>query len=425
MMRSMFSAVSGLRNHQVRMDVISNNIANVNTAGFKGSRVTFQDMVYELLKSPSATSDSLGGSNPEQVGLGMMVRSIDTLMTQGSLESTGKSTDVAIQGEGFFVLDTGQGQVYTRTGAFDVNLKKDLVDPSNGFYVMGWQAGNNPTNPNDIDTSLKPTHINIPMGQLMTAKTTSEVQFTGNLDADSAEGATAAATMMVYDSQGTGHAMTITFTKTATANHWTYAITPPTGVTISTGDSGELAFLESGAIDTANSTIPTMTIDPGNGATVGESPDGTSDKIVTLDFSKAIQFASDKSDITAQYQNGFPMGVLENFSIGVDGLITGTFTNGMNKELGQMALGMFGNPAGLLKAGGTAFKQSNNSGELQYSTPASGAAGSLVSGSLEMANIDLSSEFTNMIITQRGFQANSRIISTSDEMLQELVNLKR
>ncbi|MBI4733473.1 MAG: flagellar hook-basal body complex protein [Rubrobacteridae bacterium] len=367
MMRSMFSAVSGLRNHQVRMDVIGNNIANVNTVGFKGSRVTFQDMVYELLKSPSATSDSLGGSNPEQAGLGMMVRSIDTLMTQGSLESTGKSTDVAIQGEGFFVLDTGQGQVYTRTGAFDVNLKKDLVDPSTGFYVMGWEAGNNPTNVDDIDTSLKPTHINIPMGQLMTAKTTSEVQFTGNLDADSEAGTIASATIMVYDTQGTGYPLTINFTKSDTDNRWTYAVTPPDGVTISSGDSGEIAFTSAGTLDAENSTIPLMLIDPGNGAIIGEDQDDSADSTeVSLDFSKAIQFAASKSDILA-----------------------------------------------------------NNSGELHYSPPAFGATGSLVSGSLEMANVDLSREFTNMIITQRGFQANSRIISTSDEMLQELVNLKR
>ncbi|PJB78446.1 MAG: flagellar hook-basal body protein, partial [Candidatus Aquicultor secundus] len=144
-----------------------------------------------------------------------------------------------------------------------------------------------------------------------------------------------------------------------------------------------------------------------------------------LDFTKTIQFATDKPDIKASYQDGFPMGVLENFSVGVDGVITGTFTNGMNKQLARIALAQFGNPAGLMKSGSTMFKRSNNSGELQYGAPATGANGTLVAGSLEMANVDLSREFTNMIITQRGFQANSRIITTSDEMLQELVNLKR
>jgi flagellar hook protein FlgE len=398
------------------MDVIGNNIANVNTVGFKGSRVTFQDMVYELTRAASAPSEGLGGSNAHQVGLGMMVRSIDTLMTQGSLESTGKSTDLAIQGEGFFVLDTGQGKVFSRVGAFDVNLKKELVDPATGYYVMGWMTSNNAAKPGEIDTSMNPTHINIPMGQLMLAKDTTNVTFTGNLDADEVDGYVANATVQVYDSQGTSHNLTFSFTKQAADNTWNYAITTTGSTSITSGDTGTLVYKADGSIDTAASTIPALVVDPGNGA----------DPItVDLDFARSIQFASDKSDLVAQYQDGFPMGVLENFFIGVDGVITGTFTNGMNKELGRIALGVFGNPAGLLKAGANAFKQSNNSGELHYGAPATGANGTLVSGSLEMSNVDLSREFTNMIITQRGFQANSRIISTSDEMLQELVNLKR
>lgn len=415
MMRSMFSAVSGLRNHQVRMDVIGNNIANVNTVGFKSSRVTFQDMVYELTKAASAPSEGLGGSNPQQAGLGMMVRSIDTLMTQGSLESTGKSTDLAIQGEGFFVLDTGQGNVFSRVGAFDINLRKDLVDPATGYYVMGWVAGNNTAKQGEIDTSMKPTHVNIPVGQLMLAKDTKNVTFTGNLDADVAPLYTANATTMVYDSLGTTTYLNFEFEKTANLNEWRYTITRPGGGGFTSGDTGLLQYNPDGSLNPAPVQAP-LIFDPGNGAAVINT---------ALDFSRSIQFASDRSDITAQYQDGFPMGVLENFFIGVDGVITGTFTNGMNKELARVALGVFGNPGGLLKAGANAFKQSNNSGELQYGAPATGANGTLVSGALEMSNVDLSREFTNMIITQRGFQANSRIISTSDEMLQELVNLKR
>lgn len=416
MMRSMFSAVSGLRNHQVRMDVIGNNIANVNTVGFKSSRVTFQDMVYELQKSASAPSGNLGGSNPQQVGLGMMVRSIDTLMTQGSLESTGKATDLAIQGDGFFVLDTGQGKAFTRVGAFDINLMKDLVDPATGYYVMGWMVDNNPLKSGQIDTSMSPSHISIPIGQLMIAQATSNVSFTGWLDADAQAGPSSIATsdIQVYDEQGTGHHLTFTFEKTA-ANTWSYDIATTSGAGLA-GNNGELVFNPDGSLDTSSSTIPTLVITPTGGASAFD---------VTLDFTKSIQLAADNSDIIAQYQDGFPMGILENFSTGVDGVITGTFTNGMNKSLARIAIGTFGNPAGLLKSGSTMFKQSNNSGELRYGAPTEGANGSLVSGSLEMANVDLSREFTNMIITQRGFQANSRIIGTSDEMLQELVNLKR
>lgn len=428
MMRSMFSAVSGLRNHQTRMDVIGNNIANVNTVGFKGSRVTFQDQVYELIRGASSPSAQQGGSNPSQAGLGMMVRSVDTIMTQGSLETTGKSTDVAIQGEGFFVLDSGQGKYYTRVGAFDLNLQKDLVDPSNGYYVMGWMTGNVPSKPDVIDTSIAPTHIKIPIGQMMTAKATQTVTFTGNLDADvpinAAVGAYEAnSTVTVYDSQGTPHYFIINFDRSPApaVNTWTYTIAKadPAGLeTITAGASGTLIYDNNGNLDpsAAGFSVPAFQVTPGNGA---------ANLSITLDFARSTQFATDKSDINAQYQDGFPMGVLENFFIGTDGVITGTFTNGMNKPLGQVALGTFGNPAGLMKVGGTMFKQSNNSGELHYGAPAFGANGSLVSGALEMANVDLSREFTSMIITQRGFQANSRIISTSDEMLQELVNLKR
>ena len=416
MMRSMFSAVSGLRNHQVRMDVIGNNIANVNTVGFKANRVTFQDMVYELVRSASAPSEGLGGSNPQQAGLGMMVRSIDTLMTQGSLESTGKSTDVAIQGDGFFALDTGQGKVYTRVGAFDINLKKDLVDPSTGYYVMGWLANNNTLKPDEIDTSMTPTHISVPIGQMMVAKATENVTFTGDLNASALVGDIATSDATVYDSQGTGHHLTFSFTKSAATNTWDYLIAAAGGEKL-TGNTGKLSFKPDGSINIAGSTIDTpLNITPTGGAGAFN---------VNLDFTKTIQFATDKPDIKASYQDGFPMGVLENFSVGVDGVITGTFTNGMNKQLARIALAQFGNPAGLMKSGSTMFKRSNNSGELQYGAPATGANGTLVAGSLEMANVDLSREFTNMIITQRGFQANSRIITTSDEMLQELVNLKR
>jgi flagellar hook protein FlgE len=428
----MFSAVSGLRNHQTRMDVIGNNIANVNTVGFKGSRVTFQDQVYELMRSASAPSNGLGGSNPQEAGLGMMVRSVDTLMTQGSLETTGKSSDVAIQGEGFFALDTGQGKVYTRVGAFDVNLQKDLVDPATGYYVMGWLNNNNPAKPDTIDASMTPTHISIPMGQLMLAKSTTNVAFTGNLDASSAVGTTASATAQIFDSQGKACPLSFLFTKTA-ANTWTYAITPVAPAAVVSGGAGTLHFNVDGSFDTtALSTVPALTINPGSGASniVVPAPIYTQANPGGMDFTKAIQFASGstsgaKSDIKAQYQDGFPMGALENFSISVDGTVTGTFTNGMNKQLGRIALAVFANPAGLMHTGGTMFRQSNNSGEIHYSAPTTAATGSLVSGALEMANVDLSREFTSMIITQRGFQANSRIITTSDEMLQELVNLKR
>jgi len=409
MMRSMFSAVSGLRNHQICMDVIGNNIANVNTVGYKASRVTFEDMLSQSLRDPTAPQGDLGGSNPQQVGLGMLVRTVDIFHTQGSLESTGKLTDLAIQGEGFFVVSDGTSNKYTRAGIFDINLEKDLVDPSTGLKVQGWVRGNNPSDPDEIDSTLPPTSINIPLGQLMVAEETGNVVFAGNLDADPS--GDASVSVQIYDSLGVAHTLTVVSTQSA-ANNWDWDATID-GDPASVG-SGTVVFNDDGTFDSQTGSI---SIPLANGATTPLD--------IAVDFSNLTQFDDDDSNIIARSQDGFPMGVLETFTIGSDGIITGVFSNGMNQTLARVALALFGNPGGLLRSGGTAFQQSANSGEVRYCAPGESGIGSIVPGALEMANVDLAQEFTRMITTQRGFQANSRIISTSDEMLQELVNLKR
>ncbi len=409
MMRSMFSAVAGLRNHQVSMDIIGNNIANVNTIGYKASRVTFEDMLNQTLKNSTAPQGSLGGTNPQQVGLGMLVKTIDIFHTQGSLESTGKLTDLAIQGEGFFVISDGTSNKYTRGGVFDINLQKDLVDPASGWKVQGWERGNNPSSPAAIDTTLPPSVINIPIGELWVAEDTDNVVFAGNLDADPS--GTATVSVQVYDSLGIAHTLAVTCTQTA-ANNWSWD-TEVDGGGGSVG-SGTIVF---GADGTFVSQTGTISIALTNGATTPLP--------IAPSFSSLTQFSDTDSNIIARSQDGFPMGVLENFTIGSDGIITGVFSNGMNQTLARIGLALFGNPGGLIRAGGTAFQQSANSGEVRFSAPSERGVGSIVPGALEMSNVDLAQEFTRMITTQRGFQANSRIISVSDEMLQELVNLKR
>jgi flagellar hook protein FlgE len=409
MMRSMFSAVSGLRNHQVCMDVIGNNIANVNTIGYKGGRVTFQDMLNQTLRDSTAPQGDLGGTNPQQVGLGMLVRTIDTVHTQGSLESTGKLTDLAIQGEGFFVLHDGTSNKYTRAGNFDINLQKDLVDPATGMKVQGWVRGNSASSPTEINITLPTTSINIPLGQLMVAEETENVVLAGNLDADpSGDGSVS---VQVYDSLGVAHTLTLTFTQTA-ANTWSWDSVIDGGST-SVG-SGTTTFDADGTFSAQTGTI---SIALTNGATTPLD--------ITPDFSSLTQFSSTDSNVIARSQDGFPMGVLENFTIGTDGIITGVFSNGMSQTLARIALAVCGNPGGLLRVGGTMFRQSANSGDVRLVAPAESGVGSIIPGSLEMSNVDLAQEFTKMITTQRGFQANSRIITTSDEMLQELVNMKR
>jgi len=407
MMRSMFSAVSGLRNHQVKMDVIGNNIANVNTVGYKTSRVTFQDMLCQTIRGATAPQGGLGGSNPQQVGLGMLVRTIDTIHTQGSLESTGKLTDLAIQGDGFFVLNDGTANRYTRAGIFDINLQKNLVDPSTGLKVMGWQADD----AGAIDTTLPPSEIFIPIGELMVAKESGNVVLAGNLDADPTGPATVS--VQVYDSLGVAHTLVLEFTESAVENTWDWQWQADGGAW--SGNVGTITFNADGTYNTESGA--SISIPLANGA--------STPLVIDPDFSNLTQFDALDSNVIIRNQDGFCMGVLETFTIGSDGIITGVFSNGMNETLARIALAVFGNSGGLMRAGGTMFQQSTNSGEVRLVAPGESGVGSIIPGSLEMSNVDLAQEFTNMITTQRGFQANSRIITTSDEMLMELVNLKR
>ncbi|HEX3031761.1 MAG TPA: flagellar hook-basal body complex protein [Bacillota bacterium] len=221
MMRSLFAGVAGLKNHQTRMDVIGNNIANVNTVGFKRGRVNFQEMLVQTLRGASSPQAGRGGVNAMQVGLGVSSGSIDTIQTQGNLQSTGKNTDMALQGDGYFILQDGSGQVFTRSGVFDLDKEGNLINSSNGMKVMGWMA--NPTT-GIIDPNSALTTLNVPMGQSMEPKDTEQVTYANNLDASASPGATHVVAIDVFDSLGTAHKITTTFTKDALiANRWSVA----------------------------------------------------------------------------------------------------------------------------------------------------------------------------------------------------------
>ncbi|ADL07865.1 flagellar hook protein FlgE [Thermosediminibacter oceani] len=404
MMRSMFSGVTGLRNHQIKMDVIGNNIANVNTVGYKKSRVTFQDTLSQTMRGASSAQGNRGGTNPMQIGLGMTIAAIDTIHTPTSLEATGNMTDLAIEGDGFFILSDGQGYYYTRAGNFGFDEQGNLVNTANGFKVMGWQDSSSKT-PQDI----KP--INIQKGMLMPAKPTDIVVFAKNLNkADQV----VTIPFKVYDSLGRAHNLTITFTNNGD-NTWDYDISfDPTLISVSSGsDTGTLAFDPNGNLS-GGSTINSVTL-----TIVGANP-----ITFTPDFSNVTQYAKETT-VDLSYQNGYPAGTLLGISVDSTGTITGVFDNGQTMELAQVALAVFNNPAGLMKAGRNMYTYSNNSGEPQIGLAGTGGRGTISPGSLEMSNVDLAEEFTQMIITQRGFQANSRVITASDEMLQELVNIKR
>ena len=660
MMSSLFSAVSGMKNHQTRMDVIGNNIANVNTYGYKASRVTFQDQLSQTLQGASMPQNNRGGTNPMQKGLGVGIASIDTLFTDGSYQSTGKATDLSIQGDGFFILGDGANQYYTRAGNFDFDTDGNYVVPGTGLKVMGWMA--DATGVIDLDPA-KAAELKVPVGKTTPAQISTNIVHAKNLSADAKPGATNSASIDIYDSQGIAHKAKTTYSKLSDNTWLSYtnvsdimtdaankatgtmqlitfnsdgtlkstktvldsaingnvdatvasdaalgtevygsAVAMVNGVPTTIGikmkktvmadavavpavtakwqvdytvngkaaSGGEIAEggklpsvtisgtpvttvnlvgnLKSGAAGSQSSIKPVLdaatngtvnvdlsstavdgdvatgstmvTIDgqarevviratktananewnveylldgvniemnagvtvapvvapgtlPAPRTTAGATPpaislmntDGTAvtftggnltasatptgfvngtvttnivdleaisftpiggvaPMTLTIDLTKVTQFGGDTS-LQATDQDGNAAGSLNGVAIDTSGIIIGKFTNGKSEILGQVALANFNNPAGLEKAGTSLYARSNNSGEPQINGAGIGGLGMLNASNLEMSNVDLSEEFSNMIITQRGFQSNARVITTSDEMLQELTNLKR
>ena len=416
MLRSMFSGVSGLRAHQTMMDVVGNNIANVNTTGYKQSTVIFGDTLSQMTQSAAAPQNGVGGTNPSQVGLGVRVNAITNNFAQGSAQSTGKSTDMMIQGDGFFTVKQGEQSYYTRAGAFSLDTAGNLVTPE-GAYVQGWAASTT----GEVNTNAPTGQLNVPVGKILPSLPTSKASIGGNLnpsfETDSAGVVTttpngvATTTFTTYDKLGTKGTITAEFEQTS-ATEWSVTLTPspdanPTGAvtkTLTFGTDGKLT-------GTAASNMQAVNL-----------PDGT---VVNADLSTLSGYSapSGKSEIS-QSADGAPVGTLNSFTLNPDGTITGSFSNGMKSTLGQLALATFNNPAGLEKAGGTLFTVTTNSGTAQVGTAQSGGRGKLLSGQLEMSNVDLSTEFTNLILAQRGFQANSKIITASDEILQTVINIK-
>jgi flagellar hook protein FlgE len=424
MWQAMLSGVASLKAHQTKMNVIGSNIANINTAGYKGSRVHFQDLMAQTFRAASRPSNALGGVNPMQVGLGVKVGAIDVHTLQGALEMTGRPTDLAIQGNGYFMLTNGRDIIYTRDGAFGLDSSGFLVHRGTGWKVLGWMADaggridtNQPINAGSV--------LQFPVGSQAAVRQTSIVQYTGNLNANALPTVTYAATVRVYDALGGAHDVTITFTNRQTPP----AGTPPPGAVSSwewsatvggtpvgdftTGSNTRLYFDGQGKL--VGSTTQQITITPTNGA-----PPFT----VELDLSQLTSLAAE-SIVQPVYQDGFPPGTLQEFTIGIDGTIQGVFSNGLSRPMGRIALSLFANPAGLFRLGNNMWRMTDNSGLPQVGAPTTGGLGEINAGYLEQSNVDLGSEFADMIVTQRGFQANTRIVSVVDELLADVVNMKR
>lgn len=405
-MRSLFAAISGLDNFQTQMDVVGSNVANLNTVGYKASTVVFSDLLNQVLQAGSAPTASRGGTNPVSVGLGVQLSSIDRSLSQGNLQQTGNPTDLAIQGNGYFIVSGSSGDTYTRAGAFSLDSKGNLVDAHGGF-VQGWMAKSG-TLPTEDAATL--TALTVPLSLTSAANATSKTVLAGNLDAGAAVGQTSATEINAYDSLGNPVPIVVTFTNTA-QNAWSWQATVSNNGSSTTVGSGNLAFNTSGQISS------------GGTGTLTYTPSGAQPLNISVDFSSITGYAA-SSSVSMQSQDGYQSGDLTSYGIGQDGTITGDFSNGQRLTLGQVALASFANPQGLTALGQGSFGTSPNSGAASVTSPGGQGTGQLAPGALEMSNVDLSQEFTNMIVAERAFQANAQVITASDTMLQTLNQIR-
>lgn len=404
MLRSMYSGISGMKNFQTKLDVIGNNIANVNTYGFKKGRVTFKDTMNQTVSGASGATAGKGGKNPMQVGLGSTLASIDIVDTQSSLQTTGRSLDLAIDGDGYFIVKNGNSNLYTRAGNFYLDNTGTLVN-SDGLKVQQYDSTGNLRD------------IVVDVNSVLPSQLTKQIEVVGNLPSSVSGNTEQTQQIEVVDSKGNKHVVEL---KTSSSNgtQWTFtfedkSLDTPTSTKI------DLKYVSGKWEIDGNDSSGTLTSFPikvNNGTGNSESLN------INFDLSK---LESGGESVKAVFTpDGQEQGSLESFNIGSMGEVNGVYSNGKVVEIGKLALAKFSNPAGLQKAGNNTFQATVNSGTANYGNPGNGL-GTLASGSLEMSNVDLSEEFTEMIVAQRGFQANTRIITTSDEILQELINLKR
>lgn len=554
LLTSLFAGVSGLRNHQSMMDVIGNNISNVNTIGFKGSRVTFSDTFNQFVKAGTNPTENTGGTNSFQVGLGMKINSIDRNWNQGTFERTGITTDLGLQGNGMFVLKSNGQSFFSRAGAFIFDADGKLVSPQNGAVVQGKVASSEGVIPpgNNLEDIIIDTNLKLPAvsttnikwgGNLKsnseltrsqkvvqrgninssaldvgdsTAPTVSTVyneygipyrfeityektaantytlnwtlkddegtevddgEITGLVYADDGSGTfslntaslakfdgtanrvnipasnidfvfdattvtqnsstqtlsvsadnnripnVVSGSVTVFDSLGTAHQVTMRFTK-IDDNLWTWTAGVPAQSTIDgklLATSGTILFNADGTIDPAN-------ISPNNPQLTFVPKGGANTAVIDLDFGSGfggVTQTSSSSVVSALSQNGSPSASLSNINIDQYGNIVGIFSNGSSRNLAQVMVATFNNLNGLISVGDNMYSAYANSGEPRINGLGEESGTTVQSGALEQSNVDLSEEFTRMIVSQRGFQANARVITTADNLLQEITNLIR
>ncbi len=411
---SFYASLSGLSSNASALSVIGNNLSNLNTVGFKGSSCAFQD----LFNSSLGGSATQGNGNPIQIGLGTRLGSVTQNFGQGSFASTGSVTDMAISGLGFFMVRTKDGGTsYSRAGNFSLNKDGYLSDP-NGNQVLGWNRTGTTLAPNGAVTPIR-----INMGTISQPAPSTNISTVTNLDANAATGTVYSTPVQVYDSLGASHSILFTYTKTATTGTWSLNVSTDGGATVS-GFPAQVVFDATGQLTTPASTAnPVLTLTSWS--------NGASNPPISWNIwegnppAPSISGYSSPSATTASTQDGYGAGAVRGLVVDQNGVITANFTNGQTIPLGQVGLATFGNNGGLSKVGDNLWSETLASGAPNVGTPNQGGRGTILGANLELSNVDVAEEFTKLIIAQRGYQASSRIVSSSDELLQETLNLKR
>jgi len=418
--------LSGLDANSQALQIISNNLANINTVGYKSATANFADLFYSRI----GTS---GSGDPMQQGTGTEIGSVSTnFAEEGAVNNDGVSSHVLIQGDGFFVLQQNGGQIYTRAGDFSPNSNGILVSPD-GSQVLGYPAVNGAVN-----TNAAPGALMLGPGRTISPNATSNLSLTMNLDSSAASGGTYSTPITVYDSLGASHTLTATFTKSATANQWTYSIsipqsdlTPPSGGSTAASNvlaSGTINFNSSGSVTTASPVTLAMSAG-GGGQAAATLADGASNLSVKWNLTDSsgnslVTQTSETSGVSANTQDGYAGGTLQGFNIQSDGTIIGTFSNNQTGVIGQLALASFSNDQGLAHVGNNEYSATPDSGLANVGIPGSGGRGTIQDDATEGSNVDIAGQFALLIQAQRGYEANAKAVTTVDQMTQDAFNMK-
>ncbi len=412
-MASFYIPLTGLNNDATALNTIANNLSNLNSTAYKDQTVNFSDFFYQQV-------GETGSGNPIQQGSGVQLANISSNFTQGNVNSTGTASNMAIDGNGFFVLSSGNNNnVYTRNGNFTVNASGALVS-QDGLSVMGYPATNGVVN-----TNAPLTALSIPVGQVQTPAATNTFGMTANLNSSAAVGTVVPGQVKVYDSLGQSHTLTVNYTKTAN-NTWSYSIALPagdqTGAGTSANTTGTLTFDSNG-----NLTTPAANVS-------GISFTGLADGASNLNFSWNLYDSNNNptltqvdtaSAVSATNQNGYASGQYQSFSVNSDGTVVASFSNGQQQAVGRVALASVVNQQGMKLLGNGEYATTLASGTAVTNAPGAAGVGNIQGGSLEQSNVNISTEFSNLIIAQRAFEANSKAVTTFDNVAQDTIDMVR